>query len=182
MSRTATISKNGTKPGYNIGGMWVWVSYPALEIVGETYPYAEGFEGFMVEVLMNPSGLDERTVTYAWREYLRRLNELTKTDNEPENGNLVDAAEDEWLRVVAPRVRSWNAEQDGKHVPAPGETDDPEAFRSFYVIPEHLKYWVTAVVREISIPKRRTPPSVSVGPGAISTPSATPPDPEPLTS
>lgn len=180
MSRTATISKNGIKPEYRIGGMWRLVHYPALDIVGESYPYDDGNEGFVVEVLMNPSGYDERTLTYAFREYLKRLQDLAV--NDPDNQDLVDAAEDEFLRIVAPRVRSWNASQDGVAVPAPGEIDDPEAFRAFYVIPQHLKHWITAVVREISIPKRRTPPSLPAGSGAISTPSATPPDPEPLTS
>lgn len=180
MSRTATISKNGTKPAYAIGGMWVWVSYPALEIVGETYAYAEGFEGFMIEVLMNPTGQAERDLKFALTSHIKRLQELAQTD--PNNQDAVDASEDGYLDVVAPRVRNWNAEQDGVHVPAPGETDEPDAFRSFYVIPEHLKYWVTNVVREISIPKRRTLGSASVGPGAITTPSATPPDQERLTS
>lgn len=176
MSRTATISKNGTKPGFALGGLWVWVEYPALGIVGEQYAYTDSFAGFLVEVLMNPTGQQERDLKVALLRHVRTLQELAETD--PNNQDAVDASEDAYLRVVAPRVRNWNAEQDGVHVPAPGETDEPDAWRAFSVVPEHLKYWVTQVVREVSVPKRRTPASSNPGTGGTSTPSVIPPDPE----
>jgi hypothetical protein len=185
MSRTATISKNGTNapvghPGYSLGGLWVWVEYPALGIVGEQYATSDAYDGFAIEVLMNPTGQAEHDLKMALRRHIRRLQDLGETD--PDNQEAVDASEDAYLQVVAPRVRNWNAEQDGVHVPAPGETNEPNAWQAFHVIPEHLKYWVTQVVREIAVPKRRTPASSTVGTGAIATPSVTPPDPEAPTS
>lgn len=177
MSRAATISPNGRKPAYSLGGIFVWVEYPALNIVGEQYATNNAFNGFMIEVLQNPLGQSERELKLALRQHVRRLQELGETD--PDNQEAVDASEDAYLQVVAPRVRNWNAEQDGVHIPAPGETNQPDAWRAFHVIPEHLKYWVTQVVREISVPKRPIPPSLSPGIGAITTPSVTPPEPEP---
>ncbi len=178
---TKTMSKNGTRPAYELGSVWRWVEYPAKDVVGEDYPYRDVFEGFAVEVLWNPKGADERAIQFAAKEYERRLKELAETD--PDNQDLVDAAEDDYLRVLAPRIRAWNATQDGIAIPAPGETDDPDAFMAFRVIPEHLKYWAITVVRMVTIPKRQTRTFLPAGSTATGTqPTTIPPEPEPQAS
>lgn len=177
---TKTMSKNGTRPGYEIGNVWRWVEYPARDLLGEDYPYLDAFEGFAINVLMNPQGGDERAVQFASRDYQVRLAELVETD--PDNEDLVNAAEDDYLRVLAPRVRAWNATQDGAPIPAPGETDDPEQFRAFYVIPAPLKHWTIAVIRNITIPKRPARSSSPVGSTASTQPTTEPPPPDRLAS
>lgn len=175
-SGKALNHKNGTRPGYEIGNVWRWVEYPALDLVGEDYPYSEGYEGFAIEVLVNPLGEVERAGTMALREHIDRLRSLSGTD--PDTLEAIDRSEDEYLRVVAPRVRAWNATQDSRPIPAPGETNKPDAWMAFRVIPEYLCGWVTTVLRQVTVPKRPTRALSNAGPTAISTPSATPPEQE----
>jgi hypothetical protein len=151
MMETLT-TPNGVATGYTYRPSYVWVDYPTEppEPIKQPetdeedgapkepiypYPYDAAYQGFRFELLENP--------IYGQLRLERKA--LMKP-------------EEEYFQVIAKRVRRWNAlaaGDDGEVVPipAPGETDDPQAWEAFLAIEYELLRWVLHVVRTGHHPK-----------------------------
>jgi hypothetical protein len=161
-TKTKSLSQNGTA-GFLFAPEWVWVDYPALELVGDDLGDDERYHGFKVEVLASLNGFKAREHDVALREYVA----ATRTAVEANDLPAVDAAEDRYLAAIAWRVRAWNFREanilgEVVDVPAPGAGGE-EGYLAFFVLPSALRAWTVRVVREAVRPKRTIPRSSPAG-------------------
>jgi hypothetical protein len=171
-TKTKSLSQNGTA-GFLFAPEWVWVAYPALELVGDDLGDDPQYHGFRVEVLASLTGYKAREHDVALRAYLAETRAAAADDDGPG----IFAAEDRYLAALAWRVRAWNFRESNVAgevvaVPAPGE-GGPEGYQAFYLLPTALREWTVRVVREAVRPKRTIPRSSPAG----STDGPTPPPP-----
>jgi hypothetical protein len=158
-TKTKSLSQNGTA-GFLFAPEWLWVAYPALDLVGDDLGDDEGYHGFTVEVLASLNGFKAREHDVALREYVA----ATRTAVEANDLPAVDAAEDRYLAAIAWRVRAWNFRETNVagevvDVPAPGDG----GYEAFFVLPTALRAWTVRVVREAVRPKRTIPRSSPAG-------------------
>src|SRR4029450_5071771 len=100
-TKTKSLSQNGTA-GFLFAPEWVWVDYPALDLVGDDLGDDDGYHGFKVEVLASLNGFKAREHDVALREYVA----ATRKAAEENDGPAIDAAEDRYLQAIAWRVRA----------------------------------------------------------------------------
>jgi hypothetical protein len=170
-----TRSQNGVA-AFVFTPQWSWVTYPALDLLGENSDDDPAFHGFAVEVLATLDGWKAREHDVALRAFV----EGSKRYAERNDLEILNRAEEAYLDAIAWRVRAWNFRAENTagevvEVPPPGEA----GYEAFFILPTSLRTWTVSVIREAVRPKGTIQRSSNAGPMEPSTVTVRPPAPMP---